>query len=146
MTQEDIPEESPNSRSNVALIMTVFSGVGSFGSLLLNLTSSSGPDGLTLIWFQAFACLTIVFAVVFIGMDWDLKRNKWPGIEQRYLQLDFLSSAVGPEYAPEALLRMHIESLKKRKRLALSEGKSELAEQYQSEINEAKGHLKSMDK
>lgn len=38
---------------------------------------------------------------------------------------------------------MRIESLKKRKRLALSEGKQELANHYQTEINETEELIKT---
>jgi hypothetical protein len=144
MTTE-FQEKSSNLRSNIALIMTIFSGIGSFGSLLLNWLDSSGLSETTFLWFQGFAALTILLAVIFIGMEWDLRRNKWFGIEDRYMQMDFLTSVTNPEYTPDIFYRMRIELLRKRKRLALSEGNIDLANQYQSEIDEAEKHLKKSD-
>ena len=104
----------------------------------------SGLSEITILWFQGFAALTIFLAIIFIGMQWDLKRNKWHGIEDRYMQLDLLSS-VDPEYIPDTFHRMRIETLRKRKRLALSEGNKALAKQYQSEIDEVKEILEKLE-
>ncbi len=109
-----------------------------FGSLLLNWSGISGLGETAIIWFQGFAALTILMAIIFIGMEWDLRRNKWHGIEDRYLQLDFVSSITDPQYTPAEIYGMRIETLRKRKRIALSEGNQALANQYQSEIDEVR--------
>ncbi len=143
MTKE-VREES-SIKSNITLIMAILSGIGSFGSLLLNWSGISGISETTFLWFQGFAALTLFLAVIFIGLEWDLRRNKWYGIEDRYMQVDFATSGTNPQYTPDVLYRMRIESLRKRKRLALSEGKIDLANQYQSDMDEAKEHLKIAD-
>ena len=141
MAEEQKQRTRSHMRSDTALVMSILSGIGSFGSLILNLSSTSGLDGPYVLWFQVFAALTILLAVVFMGIEWDLKRDKWPGIEDRYLQLDFVSSVADPKSTPDAFLRLRIESLRKRKRLALSQGNLDLANQYQSEIDETEKHL-----
>lgn len=143
MTKED--QDKSNLKNNVALLMTVLSGIGSFGSLVINLTGVSALNENAILWFQGFAALTIFLAIIFIGMQWDLKRNKWHGIEDRYMQLDLLTSVTDPEYTPDIFYRMRIETLRKRKRLALSEGNKALAKQYQSEIDEAKELLEKLE-
>ena len=124
--------------------MTILSGIGSFGSLLLNWSGVSGLGEAVILWFQGFAALTILLAAILVGIEWDLRRNKWHGIEDRYMQLDFVTSVADPQYTPESFHRLRIEALRKRKRLALSEGNQELATQYQSDIDEAIEHLKNV--
>lgn len=132
-------------KGNIALVMTIFSGIGSFGSLLLNWAVVSELSETAVFWFQGFAASTMLLAVIFLGMEWDLRRNKWHGIEDRYMQLDFMSSVPTPQYLPDTIHRMYIESLRKRKRIALSEGNQPLAEEFQALIDETKKLLKEAE-
>ena len=64
-------QKKTTSRDNIILIMTILSGLGSFGSFVLNWLGVSALGENMILWFQGFAALTILLAVIFIGMEWD---------------------------------------------------------------------------
>jgi len=132
--------ESPGSGWNVrfAQAMTFLSGIGSFGTLTLTLVGVSSVGEGVLLPLQVFAFATMLLAIL---LYYDLVRNKWPGIEDRYMEIDLCAGVVDPEFVPEDVVRLNVVTLEKRERLALSEGKKELAKIYRARIEQWKAVL-----
>jgi hypothetical protein len=129
-TSESLPNASSRADQLIRL-MTVLSGIGSFGTLLLSLSGSLINLGESLVIFQGFAFGTILFAAI---LYYELIRNKWPGREDHYLEADLIAGSIDPNHIPEEFIRIDIVTLEKRERLAISEGKQVLAEKYREKI------------
>ncbi len=118
---------------------SILSGIGSFGTLLLTLSGVVAGLGGSIIVFQGFAFGTVLIAAI---LYYELVRDKWPGREDHYLNIDLLTGSVDPEFIPEEMIRLNIVTLEKRERLAISEDKMELAASYRRKIEEWKKTLK----
>ena len=112
-------------------VMTILSGIGSFGSLLLSLSGATTGLGNSVVIFQGFAFGTVLIAGI---LYFELVRDKWPDRENRFLRIDLLAGLIDPNHVPEEAIRMDILTLETRERLALSENKKELAAKYREKI------------
>ena len=127
---ESLPNSSTRADQLIRL-MTILSGIGSFGGLLLSLSGILTNPGESLVIFQGLAFGTILIAAI---LYYELVRDKWPAREDRYMEVDVIAGSIDPEHIPEEFIRLDIVTLEKRERLALSVEKKNLAANYRKKI------------
>jgi len=111
--------------------MTILSGIGSFGGLLLSISRVQTDSGVSILVFQGLAFATILIAAI---LYYKLVQDKWPDLEDRYMRVDLTAGIVDPDYTPEEFIRLAIVTLEKRERIALSQGKQALSDKYREKI------------
>jgi hypothetical protein len=121
----------------------ILSGSTGLGSLLVSLTGQVGYLGDSLIWFQAFSTTSIAFAFLMMLLHYEINRDKWPARLKALTRRTMLSSAIGPDNLHDVGIRAHVLSLREHHRMALSEGRQALADDFAAEIDTWESRLES---
>jgi hypothetical protein len=120
----------------VAKWAAVIGGASSFGNFILNLSGVSGISPEITIWLQGLSLGTFLLAILIISIDYEMKRDKWPSRISKLMGPMLQVASMNPEYMPEPYIRVIITSLRAYYRMALSEGRNLLAEDFLNEIQE----------
>ncbi len=145
---EASPEETHSKLTGldtVAKYGAILSGSSGLGSLLVSLTGQVDYLEASLIWFQAFSMTSLVFAFLMMALHYEINRDKWPARLKALTKITMLTSALGPDNLHHVRIRAHVLWLRVHRRLALSEGRQALADDFAAEIDTWESRLNSSD-
>lgn len=121
----------------------ILGGTSGLGNLLVSLTGQMGLFGDSLIWFQGFSFGSLAFAFLMMLLQYEINRDKWPTRLKELTRRTLITSSLGPDYFTGAGIRAHIRVLRLYHRMALSEGRHALADDFKAEIDTWESRLES---
>ncbi|MCK4279637.1 MAG: hypothetical protein KAW94_03570 [Candidatus Thorarchaeota archaeon] len=121
----------------------ILGGTSGLGNLMVSLTGQTGLLGDSLIWFQGFSFGSLAFALLMMILHYEINRDKWPTRLKELTRRTMLSSSLGPDYLTGVGIRAHIRVLRLYHRMALSEGRHALADDFRAEIDTWDSRLES---
>lgn len=121
----------------------ILGGTSGLGNLIVSLTGQTGLLGESLIWFQGLSCGSLAFALLMMLLQYEINRDKWPTRLKELTRRTLLTSSLGPDRLTRAGMRAHIRVLKLYHRMALSEGRHALADDFKAEIDTWESSIES---
>jgi hypothetical protein len=118
----------------VATYASIVGGISALGNFVLNLIGWGGAAE-QLFWLQILPFAAFLLAFCTIIVDYEMKRDKWPGRLKELARAVIVISTLGPESTPESGRRLIAEIYKVYHRMALAEGKKNLVKDFKTEID-----------
>ena len=118
----------------VATYTSIVGGISALGNFVLNLIGWGGAAE-QLFWLQILPFAAFLLAFCTVAVDYEMKRDKWPGRLLKLARSVLVISAIGPENTPESGRRSVAEVYKVYHRMALAEGMKDLAKEFKREID-----------
>lgn len=118
----------------VATYASIVGGISALGNFVLNLIGWGGAAE-QLFWLQILPFAAFLLAFCTIIVDYEMKRDKWPGRLKELARSVIVISTLGPENTPESGRRLIAEIYKVYHRMALAEGKKNLVKDFKTEID-----------
>ncbi len=113
----------------------IIGALSSLGNFVLNIIGYTGGNSEQLIWLQAIPFGTFLFATILAIIDFEIRRNKWPGRLKELARSIIAISVFGPDKAGPAICRQVVETIKIYHRMALAESKNGLAKDLKRDID-----------
>ena len=126
-----IPDTGLDTAAKYAALV---SAVSSAGSLVLRALGGEEPIGSASVLIQTLAAVTIVVALGIYLLDWERKRDKWPGRLNEITRKILPVAGANAKYLPPVMSRLVILVYKEYYRMALAEGRKDLAKDFEKEI------------
>jgi hypothetical protein len=128
-------ETSNSSLTRVVGFVGIIGALSSLGNFVLNILGSTDGNSEQLFWLQLLPFGTFVFAFLLAAIDYDIRRDRWPARLKELARSVVAISALGPEDAGPEICRAVVEVIKVYHRMALAEGKKELAKDLKKDID-----------
>jgi hypothetical protein len=134
MTGDKTANEVPFLTKIVGIVGTI-GALSSLGNFVLNLMGGGGGNTDQLFWLQLLPFGAFLFAFLLAIVDYDIRRDKWPSRLKELARSIVAISVFGPEEARPEICRPVVEVIKVYHRMALAEGKIELAKDLKRDID-----------
>ena len=118
----------------VATSTSIVGGISALGNFVLNFIGWGGAAE-QLFWLQILPFAAFLLAFCTVAVDYEMKRDKWPGRLKKLARSVIVISAIGPENTPKSGRRSIAEVYKVYHRMALAEGMKDLAKEFKREID-----------
>lgn len=116
-------------------IVGIVGALSSLGNFAINVLGLSGGNLEQLIWLQLLPFGAFLLAFLLAIVDYDIRRDKWPGRLKELARSIVAISILGPEEAGPDICRPVVEVIKVYYRMALADGKKELSKDLKKDID-----------
>ena len=133
MTEDGITNGS--SLTRVVGIVGIVGALSSLGNFAINVLGLSGGSLEQVLWLQLLPFGAFLLAFLLAIVDYDIRRDKWPGRLKELARSIVAISILGPEEAGPDICRPVVEVIKAYYRMALADGKKELSKDLKKDID-----------